>query len=44
MVSRSVSSVSSMSADEVRCRLAEIRVERARLDAEEAALVGRLSE
>ena len=41
MVSRSVSS---LSADEVRCRLAEIRVERARLDAEEASLVGRLSE
>jgi len=33
-----------MSADEVRCRLAEIRVERSRLDAEEASLVGRLSE
>ena len=37
-------SVSSLSADEVRARLAEIRVERARLDAEEASLVGRLSE
>ena len=36
--------VSSMSADEVRSRLAEIRVERSRLDAEEASLVGRLSE
>jgi hypothetical protein len=31
-----------MSADEVRCRLAEIKVERARLDAEEASLVARL--
>ena len=41
MLSRSVSL---LSADEVRCRLAEIRVERARLDAEEASLVGRLSE
>ena len=37
-------SVRSLSADEVRARLAEIRVERARLDAEEASLVGRLSE
>ena len=41
MLSRSVSS---LSADEVRSRLAEIRVERSRLDAEEASLVGRLSE
>ena len=32
-------SVSGLSADEVRCRLAEIKVERARLDAEEASLV-----
>ncbi|MDA2972768.1 MAG: DUF222 domain-containing protein [Actinomycetota bacterium] len=36
--------MSSLTADEVRCRLAEIRVERSRLDAEEASLVGRLSE
>ena len=36
--------MSSWSADEVRSRLAEIRVERSRLDAEEASLVGRLSE
>jgi len=36
--------VSSLSADEVRCRLAEIRVERSRLDAEEALLVVRLNE
>ena len=36
------SSVSGLSADEVRCRLAEIKVERARLDAEEASLVARL--
>jgi hypothetical protein len=35
-------SVSGLSADEVRCRLAEIKVERARLDAEEASLVARL--
>ena len=35
-------SVSLLSADEVRCRLAEIKVERARLDAEEASLVARL--
>ena len=40
----SVRAVSSWSADEVRSRLAEIRVERSRLDAEEASLVGRLSE
>jgi hypothetical protein len=32
-------SVSSLSADEVRCRLAEIKVERARLDVEEASRV-----
>ena len=38
------SSVVLLSADEVRCRLAEIRVERSRLDAEEAMLVGRLTE
>lgn len=36
--------VSSLSADEVRSRLAEIRVERSRLDAEEALLVARLNE
>ena len=41
---RSVRSVSSWSADEVRSRLAEIRVERSRLDAEEASLVGRLND
>jgi hypothetical protein len=35
-------SASGLSADEVRCRLAEIKVERARLDAEEASLVARL--
>ncbi len=35
-------SVSLLSADEVRCRLAAIKVERARLDAEEASLVARL--
>jgi hypothetical protein len=36
-------SVASLSAAEVRSRLAEIKVERARLDAEEASLVGRLN-
>ena len=35
-------SVSGLSAEEVRCRLAQIKVERARLDAEEASLVARL--
>jgi hypothetical protein len=35
-------SVSGLSADEVRSRLAQIKVERARLDAEEASLVARL--
>ena len=44
MHASSVRLVSSLSADEVRCRLAEIRVERSRLDAEEASLVGRLNE
>ena len=44
MYASSVRLVSSLSADEVRCRLAEIRVERSRLDAEEASLVGRLNE
>lgn len=44
MHASSVRLVSSLSADEVRSRLAEIRVERSRLDAEEASLVGRLSE
>ena len=37
------SSVASLSISEVRSRLAEIKVERARLDAEEASLVGRLN-
>lgn len=44
MHASSVRLVSSLSADEVRCRLAEIRVERSRLDAEEALLVVRLNE
>ena len=37
------SSVASLSVSEVRSRLAEIKIERARLDAEEASLVGRLN-
>lgn len=36
-------SVASLSVSEVRSRLAEIKIERARLDAEEASLVGRLN-
>ena len=44
MHASSVRLVSSLSADEVRSRLAEIRVERSRLDAEEALLVVRLNE